>query len=84
MFYLVNENELSIIKNENKQLKDQIAELKNKNTNIMNNSNNNSNNITDNRKQIIINYSPDTEPITHLSIDQQKEVMDKGLNSLLQ
>ena len=78
-----NHNELIIIKNEYKQLKDEIAELKNNNTNIMNNSNNHSNNITDNRKQIIINYSPGTEPISHLSIDQQKEIMDKGLNSLL-
>ena len=60
-----NDNELIIIKNEYKQLKDEIAELKNNNTNIINNSNNNSNNITDNRKQIIINYSPGTEPITH-------------------
>jgi hypothetical protein len=72
-----------MIKNEYKQLKDEITELKNNNRNIINNSNNNSNNITDNRKQIIINYSPGTEPISHLSIDQHKEIMDKGLNSLL-
>jgi hypothetical protein len=78
-----NDNELSIIKNEYKQLKDEIVELKNNKSNIINNSNNNSNNITDNRKQIIINYSPGTEPISHLSIDQQKEIMDKGLNSLI-
>lgn len=83
-----NHNELIIIKNEYKELKDKIIKLENNNctnnnSNIINNSNNNSNNITDNRKQIIINYSPGTEPISHLSIDQQKEIMDKGLNSLL-
>jgi hypothetical protein len=79
-----NQNELSIIKNEYKQLKDKIIQLENNNnsTNIINNNNSN-NTITDNSKQIIINYSPGTEPISHLSIDQQKEVMDKGLNSLL-
>jgi hypothetical protein len=59
-------------------IEDKITELENNNkSNIINNSNNNSNNITDNRKQIIINYSPGTEPISHLSIDQQKEIMDK-------
>ena len=41
------------------------------------------NNINDNRKQIIINYNPGNEPINHLSSEQQKEILDKGLNSLL-
>jgi len=81
------ENELSIIKNDFKQLKDEIVKLKNSKSNIINNSNNSNNNsnniITDNRKQIIINYSPGTEPLGHLSIEQQKEIMNKGLNSLL-
>ena len=43
----------------------------------------NNNYINDNRKQIIINYNPGNEPISHLSSEQQKEILDKGLNSLL-
>jgi len=68
-----------------KLLSDKIEKLesKNINSNNSNNGNNNSNNITDNSKKIIINYSPGTEPIDHLTIDQQKGIMNKGLNSLL-
>jgi len=57
-----------------------IIKLQNKNNckKIINN-----NYINDNRKQIIINYNPGNEPISHLSLEQQKEILDKGLNSLL-
>jgi superfamily II DNA or RNA helicase len=40
-------------------------------------------NNNDNQKQIIINYTPGTEPINHLSHEQQKEIMDKGASSLI-
>jgi hypothetical protein len=76
-------SEINILKNE-------INKLKNNNNckKIINNKNNNNckkiiNNINDNRKQIIINYNPGNEPISHLSSEQQKEILDKGLNSLL-
>ena len=76
-------SEINILKNE-------INKLKNNNNckKIINNKNNNNckiinNNINDNRKQIIINYNPGNEPINHLSSEQQKEILDKGLNSLL-
>lgn len=63
-------SEINILKNE-------INKLKNNNNckKIIN--------INDNRKQIIINYNPGNEPISHLSSEQQKEILDKGLNSLL-
>jgi hypothetical protein len=76
-------SEINILKNE-------INKLKNNNNckKIINNNNSNNckiinNNINDNRKQIIINYNPGNEPINHLSSEQQKEILDKGLNSLL-
>ena len=63
-------SEINILKNE-------INKLKNNNNckKIIN--------INDNRKQIIINYNPGNEPISHLSSEQHKEILDKGLNSLL-
>jgi len=69
-------NDNLVTKEEFQKLKE-LIEIKSSNT-IINNTTNN-----DNRKQIIINYTPGTEPIDHLSIKQQKEIMDKGLNSLL-
>jgi hypothetical protein len=69
-------NDNLVTKEEFQKLKE-LIEIKSSNT-IINNTTNN-----DNRKQIIINYTPGTEPINHLSIKQQKEIMDKGLNSLL-
>jgi len=59
------------------KLSNKIDRLENKNNNI-----NFNNTINDNRK-IIINYSPGTEPINHLSIEQQKDIIDQGFNSLL-
>jgi hypothetical protein len=74
-------NEIILIKKNYEELKNDISKLKNDTIKINNNIN--SNNITDNSKKIIINFSPGTEPINHLTIDQQKGIMDKGLNSLL-
>ena len=76
-------SEINILKNEINKLKNN-----NKCKKIINNNNSNNckiinNNINDNRKQIIINYNPGNEPINHLSSEQQKEILDKGLNSLL-
>jgi len=79
----------SILSEQMKILSNKINRLENK-SNIINNSNSNSNNnsnnnniINDNRKQIIINYSPGKEPMNHLTIKQQKDIMNEGLNSLL-
>ena len=56
----INNNEISIIKQNYEDLKNKLLILENKNKTII--SNNNSNNtINDHRKQIIINYSPGTE-----------------------
>ena len=72
---VVSKEEYDKIKNELEKLKS----IKSNNT-IINNTIINNN---DNRKQIIINYTPGTEPINHLSHEQQKEIMDKGLSSLI-
>lgn len=60
-----------------KQLTDEIATLKARPPqNIINNTTNNTNNI-----QYVIN-GPGTENIKHLTFEKQREVMQKGLNSL--
>jgi hypothetical protein len=66
-----------------KILTDEIALLKNKSNIINNNSNNTITNTNTINNNIIINHSPGTEPINHLSIGKQKEIMNQGLNSLL-
>jgi hypothetical protein len=73
----------------NKPLQEQIHELSNKINNITtnnittnSNNNNNSNNNTTNNIQYIIN-SPITSSIDHLTFELQKDILDKGLNSLL-
>jgi len=60
---------------ENKGIKSQVA------TNIVNNYTTNT--LNDNKKQIIINTAPGLESIAHLTINEQKEIMDKGLDSLM-
>ncbi len=60
-----------------KILKAEIKELKAKPSNIINNTTNN----TTNNIQIIMKQ-PGTESIEHLSTDKQREIMQKGLNSL--
>ena len=62
-----------VTKEEFEKIKNELLSLKTTrlNNTIINNTINN-----DNRKQIIINYTPGTEPIDHLSVKQQKEIMD--------
>ena len=67
---ICNNNDLIITKEEFQKLKNEIENMKN-NNNIIINNNNTINN--ENCKQIIINYSPGTEPINHLTLKQQKE-----------
>ena len=72
--------------NTNLVTKEELEKFKNEiimQRTINNNNSNNNNTINDNRKQIIINYTPGTEPLDHLSVKEQKQIMDKGLNSLL-
>ena len=59
------------------QLTEKIKELETKPLNITNNTTNN----TTNNIQLIIR-PPGTESIEHLSVNQQREIMQKGLNSL--
>ena len=63
-----------------KQLSDKVRTLESKPSNVI--TNNTMNNTTNNNKiQYIIN-APGTESIDHLSLDKQREIMQKGLNSL--
>jgi hypothetical protein len=71
--------DIYILKEEFKQLKEEVKELKNK-PNVINNYMTNN---TLNDKKIIINHSPGSESISHLSVDQQRGIMDKGLSSLI-
>ena len=68
--------------NINSLLDNKIKIIFDKNNQTNNNIINSNNTINDNRK-IIINYSPGTEPINHLTIKQQKDIIDQGFNSLL-
>jgi len=69
-------NEISLAE-QVKNLSAEIKELKaNPLTNIINNTTNTTNNI-----QYVIK-SPGTESIEHLSTEKQREIMQKGLNSL--
>lgn len=72
-------NDVNILKEELKQLCEEVKELKNK-PNIINNYTTNN---TLNDKKIIINNPPGTEGIAHLSINQQRGIMNKGLESLM-
>jgi len=63
-----------------RQLSEDIRELKSKPNNITNN-NNTTNNITNNIQYII--NAPEASSMNHLTFELQKEVLDKGLNSLV-
>ena len=69
-----------------KQLEDKIKVLESKpsNANNSNTTNNmtNSNNIINNSIQYVIN-APTASSLDHLTFEVQKEVLDKGLNSLV-
>lgn len=71
--------EMLVLKEEFKQLKEEVKELKNKPSVINNYTTNN----TLNDKKIIINNQPGTESIAHLSVEQQRGIMNKGLSSLM-
>jgi hypothetical protein len=60
-----------------KKLSEEIKEIKLKSNNTINNTTNNTTNI-----QYIIN-SPTSSSIDHLSFELQKDILDKGLNSLI-
>jgi hypothetical protein len=70
---------MTVLKEEFKQLKEEVNELKNKPSVINNYTTNN----TLNDKKIIINNSPGSESIAHLSVEQQRGIMNKGLSSLM-
>ncbi len=65
--------------NELKTISHEIKELKAKPSVINNYTTNN----TLNNKKIIINASPGMESISHLSVNQQRAIMNKGLQSLI-
>ena len=71
--------EMIVLKEEFKQLKEEVKELKNKPSVINNYTTNN----TLNDKKIIINHPPGSESIAHLSVEQQRGIMTKGLSSLM-
>ncbi len=70
-----------------KNLTDKVNEIKEIKsqppTSIVNNYTTNNNTLNDNKKQIIINCAPGFESIAHLTINEQKAIMDKGLDSLM-
>jgi hypothetical protein len=70
-------------KNTNAFLIDEVIKLSNKIDQLENKNNINYNNTINDNRKIIINYSPGTEPINYLSIEQQKDIIDQGFNSLL-
>lgn len=76
------DNKISL-KNQVEQLSNEIKELKsNKNQVINNNYTNTTTNILNNNKVQYIIKETGFEGINHLSIDKQREIMQKGLNSL--
>jgi hypothetical protein len=72
-------SEMEVLKNQVKQMNNEIQELKAKPSVINNYTTNN----TQHNKKIIIHSSPGMESISHLSVDQQRAIMNKGLNSLM-
>lgn len=66
-----------------KQLSEDIKEIKAiKPNNVMTNNNNNNKTINNNNIQYVIN-APTASSLDHLTFEVQKEVLDKGLNSLV-
>ncbi len=68
-----------ILSEQVKILSNKINQLENK-SNIINNNSNNT--ITNTINNNIINYSPGTEPINHLCIEKQKEIMNRFYKNL--
>ena len=68
-------SDLDIIKNEVKDLHTKIDKISTK-PNIVNNNNYTQNNI-------VVSCAPGFEPITHLTNEQKKFIMNKGLSSLM-
>lgn len=71
----IDANDLAIIKNEVKDLHTKIDKISTK-PNIVNNNNYTQNNI-------VISCAPGFEPIAHLTNEQKKFIMNKGLSSLM-
>ena len=74
-----NTGNLHLMNEQIKILSNKINQLENKSNIINNNSNNTINNTINN---IVINHSPGTEPINHLSIEKQKEIMNRFQKNL--
>lgn len=74
-----NKVSINTINEKVKYLEKTIDELKSK-PNIINNYTTNN---TLNERKIVIHSSPGTESIAHLSVEQQRVIMNKGLNSLM-
>ncbi len=68
-----------VIKDYQIEIQEEIKDIKSK-PHIINNYTTNN---TLNEKKIVINCAPGQESISHLTIDQQREIMNKGLNSLM-
>lgn len=64
------------LKNEIKEIKSQLTKLADK-PNIINN------NYTQNNNNVVITNPPGLETIEHLSLDQKRFIMNKGLSSLM-
>ncbi len=78
-----NKNDYQNLADQVKTLTDKVNEIKTvPPTNIFNNYTTN-NTLNDNKKQFIINSAPGFESIAHLTIHEQKAIMDKGLDSLM-
>ncbi len=72
-------SEMDVLKEQVKQMNNEIQELKLK-PNVINNYTTNN---TQHNKKIIIHSSPGMESIAHLSVEQQRVIMNKGLQSLM-
>lgn len=78
-----NKNDYQNLADQVKTLTEKVNEIKTvPPTNIFNNYTTN-NTLNDNKKQFIINSAPGFESIAHLTIHEQKAIMDKGLDSLM-
>jgi hypothetical protein len=67
--------EVTKLKNEIKEIKSQLTKLSDK-PNIINN-------YTQNNNNVVISSPPGLETIEHLSLDQKRFIMNKGLSSLM-
>ncbi len=74
-----NQNDILQLKEQMKNLTEKVKEIDNKPKIVNNYTTNN----TLNKKQILITCQPGSESIDHLTISQQRAIMEKGLQSLL-